>query len=487
MATAGIVLRPVGTVSRVGDATVVGAGPNGLAAAVALARAGLHVRVVEAERAIGGGCRSAELTLPGFTHDVCSAIHPLALASPFLRGLPLQAHGLEWVHPPAELAHPFDDGTAALVVRSVAETATTLGRDAGRYRDAMMPLVERHDAIVAAVLAPLTAPQHPAALARLAVRSALPTTLGARVWFRDERARALLAGLAAHSALPLSRVPSAAFGWLLGLLAHGVGWPLARGGSQQIADALASYLRSLGGEVETGRRVGSLAELATEQVVLDVTPRQLLAIAGDRLPDGYRRKLARYRYGPGVFKVDWALDGPVPWRAAECAQAATVHVGGTIGEIADSEREAWRGRESERPFVLLAQPSLFDPTRAPEGRHTAWAYCHVPNGSTADMTERIEAQVERFAPGFRERILARSAMAPAAMEAHNANYVGGDINGGAPTLRQLLARPVASRSPYTTPLDGVFLCSSSTPPGGGVHGMCGYHAAQAALGHVRRG
>jgi phytoene dehydrogenase-like protein len=464
------------------DAIVVGSGPNGLGAAIALARAGLSVRVLEGGETVGGGARSAELTLPGFVHDVCSAIHPLALASPFLRTLPLAEHGVEWIEPPAALAHPFDDGTAAVVERSVEATGATLGGDAARYRRLMAPLVRDADALAGDLLGPIGIPAHPAAFARFAARAALPASALARAAFRGERARGLFAGLAAHSMLPLSRLPSAAFGLVLGTLAHAVGWPLARGGSQAVADALAAHLRSLGGEIETGRRVESLAELdGTRLVLLDVTPRQLLALGGERLPAGYRRRLSRWRYGPGVFKLDWALDGPIPWRAPACARAATVHLGATLAEIAATERAAWRGEVSERPYVLLAQQSLFDPSRAPAGKHTAWAYCHVPNGSPLDVTDRIEAQVERFAPGFRDLILARSAMGPAAMEAHNPNNVGGEINGGAADLRQLLARPVPGRSPYTTPIPGVFLCSSSTPPGGGVHGMCGLHAAEAAL------
>jgi phytoene dehydrogenase-like protein len=465
------------------DAIVVGSGPNGLAAAIALARAGLAVRVVEAEETVGGGCRSAELTLPGFIHDVCAAIHPLAVASPFLRSVPLEEHGVEWVQPPAALAHPFDDGTAALLVRSVAGTSVSLGVDAPRYRGLMGPLAARCDEIADDLLAPLGRPRHPAAFARFSALSALSASAVARSSFRGEHARGMFAGLAAHSMLPLTRMPSAAFGWFLGLLAHGVGWPFPRGGSQAIADAMVSYLRSLGGEVETGCRVGSLAELGDSgRVLLDVTPRQLVALAGDRLNGRYRRQMERFRYGPGVFKLDWALDGPIPWTAAECAEAATVHLGGTLPEIVASERGPWRGRVAERPFVLLAQQSLFDASRAPEGKQTAWAYCHVANGSPVDMTERIEAQIERFAPGFRDRILARSAMGPAELELHNANYVGGDINGGAADLRQTFARPLPTLRPYTTPLPGVFLCSSSTPPGGGVHGMCGFHAARAALG-----
>ena len=464
------------------DAVVVGAGPNGLAAAIVLARAGLSVRVLETADTVGGGTRSAELTFPGFVHDVCSAIHPLGVASPFLRTVPLEAHGVEFIDPPAALAHPFDDGTAVLLERSPDANAPGLGDDERRWRRVFEPLARNAELLLEDLLGPLHVPAHPVALARFAARAAPPATVFARLSFRGARARGVFAGLSAHSMLRLSRPPSAAFGLMLGLLAHAVGWPLARGGSQAVSDGLASYLRAIGGEIQTGRRVESLAELGDARtVLLDVTPRGLLELAGDRLSPDYRRRLEGYRYGPGVFKLDWALDGPIPWRAEDCARAATVHLGATLEEIAGSEEAPARGEVAERPYVLLAQQSLFDPTRAPAGKHTAWAYCHVPNGSTVDMTGRIEAQIERFAPGFRDRILARSALGPADLERSNANYVGGDINGGLADLRQLLTRPVARWSPYTTPLPGVFLCSSSTPPGGGVHGMCGFHAAQAAL------
>jgi phytoene dehydrogenase-like protein len=463
------------------DAVVVGAGPNGLAAAIVLARAGRSVLVLEAAATVGGGTRTAESTLPGFRHDVCSAIHPLGLASPFFATVPLERHGLEWIHPPAALAHPFDDGTAAVLERSLATTAAALGPDADAWRRLLGPFVRDAERLLPGVLAPLRWPRHPLGLARFGV-TAVRSAEGVARRFRGRDARALFAGLAAHSMLPLSRRPSAAFGLVLGVLGHAVGWPFPRGGSQAIADALAAHLRSLGGEISCGREVRSLAELPPARtVLLDVTPRQLLAIAGERLSGRYRRALERYRYGPGVFKLDLALDGPVPWRAEACGTAATVHLGGTLEEIAAGEAAVWRGEHPERPYVLLAQQSLFDPARAPDGAHTVWAYCHVPNGSTADMAERIEAQIERFAPGFRDRVLARRAAGPAELERYDANYVGGDINGGVQDLRQLLTRPAARRVPYRTSLRGVYLCSSSTPPGGGVHGMCGYWAARAAL------
>jgi phytoene dehydrogenase-like protein len=464
------------------DAVVVGAGPNGLAAAITLARAGRSVLVREARDTVGGGCRSAELTLPGFVHDVCSAIHPMALASPFLRSASLERHGLELIHPPAPLAHPFDDGTAAVLERSVAATAATLGSGGASYRALMEPLVRAHERLAPLLLGPLRFPRHPLLLARfglLALQSA--RGLAARRLL-GERARAIFGGMAAHSMLRLEQPASAAFGLALGMFAHAYGWPLARGGSQKITDALVSCLTSYGGQIVTGAPVHSLDELPSAPALLfDVTPRQLLRIAGQRFPPAYRNELARYRYGLGVFKIDWALDGPIPWRAPECARAATVHAAGTLEEIAASEAAAWRGEHSERPFVLLAQQSLFDPSRAPAGKHTAWAYCHVPSGSTVDMSERIVAQVERFAPGFRQRILSQRTTSPAELEAYNPNYVGGDINGGVQDLRQLFTRPAIRPVPYSTPARDIFICSSSTPPGGGVHGMCGYFAAQTAL------
>ncbi len=439
--------------------------------------------VREGAETVGGGTRSAELTLPGFVHDVCSALHPLAAGSPFFRTLPLAEHGLEWVYAPLELAHPLDDGTAVALHRSVGATATGLGRDAAAYRRLVGGSARAWDLLAPAVLAPLVrVPRHPVALARFGLPSVLSARTLARGAFRGERARAFFAGAVAHSMLPLERAASASFGIVLLAVGHAVGWPMPRGGSQRIADALEAYLRSLGGEIETGSPVSSLDELPPARTILcDVTPRQLLALAGDRLPPGYRRRLSTYRYGPGVYKLDWALSAPIPWTAPECRRAACVHLGGTYDEIAASERAPWEERVAERPFVLLAQQSLFDVTRAPAGQHTAWAYCHVPNGWRGDASEAIEAQVERFAPGFRELVLARSTRGPAELEADNPNLVGGDVNGGAQHLGQLLFRPVARVAPHTTPAPELFLCSSSTPPGGGVHGMCGYWAARAAL------
>jgi phytoene dehydrogenase-like protein len=467
------------------DAVVVGAGPNGLAAAVELARGGCSVAVLEAEETVGGGTRSAELTLPGFVHDLGSAIHPLGYASPFFRQLPLEEHGLEWVHPPAPLAHPFDDGTAAVLERSVRETGATLGPDAGAYEKLMDPIVRDWHRVVGSLLGPPRPPRHPLALARFGLRAIRSAHGLARTLFAGERARGVFAGNAAHSFLPLEQPPSASFGLVLGALGHASGWPFPKGGSQKIADALTSYLLSLGGEVHTGVRVRSVDEVPpTRAVLFDLTPRQLLSIAGKHLPGYYRRALGRYRYGPGVFKVDFALDGPIPWKAKKCLRAGTVHLGGTFDEISAGEAAVWRGEHPERPFILLAQQSLFDQTRAPEGKHTVWAYCHVPNGSTFDMTGRIEAQIERFAPGFRERILARNAMAPADLERINANLVGGAINGGVMDFRQLFTRPVPLPNPYSLPARGLYLCSSSTPPGGGVHGMNGYFAARSALRYL---
>ena len=467
------------------DAVVVGSGPNGLAAAIRLAQVGRSVLLVEAKDTVGGGTRTCELTLPGFRHDICAAIHPLGVASPFFRTLALANHGLEWIYPPAALAHPFDDGTAALLERSVEATAHTLGPDAAVYRKVMNPLVREWEKLVVDLLGPLRFPHHPLALVRFGLRGVRSVQGLAESLFEGERARAFFAGIGAHSILPLERPTTAAYGLVLGIMGHAVGWPIARGGSQKIADALANCLNSLGGQITTGVCIESVDQLPPARaVLLDVTPRQLLRIAGQRLPGRYRKKLEAHRYGPGVFKIDWALNGPIPWKAPECARAATVHLGGTIREIAASESVVWRGACPERPFVVLAQQSLFDPTRAPAGKHTVWGYCHVPNGSGFDMTDRIEAQIERFAPGFRDCVLGRRITSPVDLETYNPNYVGGDIAGGIQDFWRLVGRSVLRLAPYSTPVSGLYLCSASTPPGAGVHGMCGYHAACAALRDV---
>jgi phytoene dehydrogenase-like protein len=467
------------------DAVIVGAGPNGLAAGIVLARAGWSVLVVEGRETVGGGARTGELTLPGFRHDLCSAVHPMAAGSPLFRDLPLSAHGLELLHPELPLAHPLDGARAAVLARGFDDTAAFLDPGDGRaYRRLLGPIARDWERLAPEILAPLHLPRSPLAMARvglLALRSAAGL---ARARFRGERARALLAGLAGHSMLPLERAASAGVALVLAAAGHAVGWPMPRGGSQAIADALAAHLRSLGGEIETGRWVGSLDELPSARAyVLDVTPRQLLAIAGDRFPACYRRRLQRFRYGPGVFKLDWALSEPIPWRAEPCRRAGTIHVGGALDEIVAAEAAVWQGGHPERPYVLLAQPTLVDPGRAPVGRHVAWAYCHVPAGSTSDRTAAIEGQVERFAPGFGDLVIARHTTNTAQMESYNPNNVGGDINGGVQDLGQLLTRPLVRLVPYSTPDPKVWICSSSTPPGGGVHGMCGYHAARALLRH----
>jgi phytoene dehydrogenase-like protein len=467
------------------DAVVVGAGPNGLAAAITIARTGRSVVVFEAKETIGGGSRSMELTLPGFVHDVCSAIHPLGFGSAFFRTLPLEQYGLAWIHPPAPLAHPLNDGSVAVLERSIEATGATLGRDERAYTKLMGPFVAHWERIAEGFLGPLR-PQpllaHPFSLASFGLKALRSASGLAESQFKGEAARAMFAGMCGHSMLPFDRATSAAAGLMMGMLGHAIGWPLPCGGSQQIMNAMGAYLRSLGGEIVTGVEVKSLEMLPSSHVVLcDVTPRQLLRIAGSRLPTAYQHRLQRYRYGPGVFKLDVALDGPIPWQAEACARAATVHVGGTLPEIAAGEAAAWRGEHPEKPLVLLAQQSLFDPMRAPAGKQTVWAYCHVPNGSPFDMTGRIEAQIERFAPGFRDRILARHTFSAAQLEEYNANYIGGDINGGVQDIWQMFTRPTIQINPYATPLKDVYLCSSSTPPGGGVHGLCGYYAAQAAL------
>jgi phytoene dehydrogenase-like protein len=471
------------------DAVVVGSGPNGLAAAITIARTGRSVALLEAAPTIGGGMRSAELLLPGVVHDICSAVHPLARASPFFTELALERHGLEWIEPPIQVGHPLDDGPAALVHRDLTETAASLARDGAAYRRLIGPIVERWDSLLADVLAPFHIPLAPARMVTLGLFGFLalqPATWLAR-WFRGRRARALLAGCAAHSILRLSEPASGASGLLFLAAAHASGWPIPRGGSARIADALAGVLTEHGGRIVTDRRVADLTDLPPHRAALfDVAPRDLLAIAGSRLGGRYARRLRRYRHGPGAFKIDLVLDGPIPWRDPTLAGAGTVHLGGTFEEIAATEAEVHAGRIPDRPFVLLAQPSQFDTSRAPAGQHVVWAYCHVPNGSDVDMTEQIVGQIERFAPGVRDRILARHAIGPGDLEAHDANYVGGDIAGGRQDLTQLFTRPAVRLDPYTTPDPTLFLCSASTPPGGGVHGMCGHHAARSALRRVLR-
>jgi len=464
------------------DAVIVGSGPNGLAAGITLARAGARVAVLESASTFGGGLRSAMLTLPDYVHDICSAIHPLALGSPFMQTIPWDALGVKWVHPDFPLAHPLDDGRAAILHRSVGETAAGLGADSGAYYRLMQPLVDDWQKLMQAFLGPLRFPRHPLSMARFGLVGLQSAQRLAMSRFLEAHAQALFAGLAAHAIQPLTNPATAAFGLLLGVLGHAVGWPFPMGGAQKLADALVAELRRLGGELHAETHVTSLAQLPPGRaVLLDVTPRQFLGLAGERLTGGYARQLARYRYGPGVCKVDWALASPIPWRSEACRRAGTVHVGGRLGEIAAAEAAVWSGRHAEQPFVLVAQHSVFDATRAPSQHHTAWAYCHTPHGSETDVTEAIEAQIERFAPGFRDCILARHTFTAQAMERHNPNYVGGDINGGVQDLGQLFTRPVPSLDPYATPLPNVYLCSSSTPPGGGVHGMCGYFAAQSAL------
>lgn len=463
------------------DAVIVGSGPNGLGAAVHLARNGWKVLVLEAADTPGGGARTKELTLPGFKHDVCSAVHPMAVASPFFRDLGLEGQGLRWIHHELPLAHPLDDGRAAVLHRDLAKTAAGLGLDGTRYRQIFAPLVAHAAALIEDGLAPLHLPKHPWTMARFGMPAALPAAVFAK-FFKTPEARALFAGNAAHGVMPLNRLVSSAVGLMLQTCAHAYGWPIAEGGSQHIVEALARVLASFGGELVCGSKVESLSALPPARAWLfDVSPRNLAAICGEALPSGYRSRLLRFRHGPGVFKVDYALDGPIPWANADCRKAGTVHVGGTFDEVAAAEKSAWTGANCERPFVLVAQPTVIDLTRSPRDKHVAWAYCHVPAGSKENRLDAINRQIERFAPRFRERILATHTMNAAEMEAYNPNYIGGDVIGGVTDLWQLFTRPVARVNPYTTPHPKVFLCSASTPPGGGVHGMCGYWAAEAVM------
>jgi phytoene dehydrogenase-like protein len=476
------------------DAIVVGSGPNGLAAAITLAQAGRSVQVFEGEATVGGGCRSAEITLPGFVHDICSAVHPLGRGSPFFAQLPLERYGLRWIDPPAPLAHPLDDG-AALLLRDPKATAQRLGPDADAYLGLVGPAVRDWDVIINDLTGPFRIPLHPRkmlAAAGFGIR-ALQSLTGLARRFKTPAARALLAGCGAHSMIGLTEPLSGAFGLIFLASGHTIGWPIPAGGSQRISNALAAHLESLGGTIVLNQRITSIDQLPPSRAVLfDLTPRQVLEIAGARLrarPGSslYLRQLRRYRQGPGAFKLDLALDGPIPWRDPEVLRSVTVHVGGTLEEIVASERAVTNGEVPERPFVLLAQPSLFDPSRAPSGRHTVWAYCHVPNGSSVDMTDRILGQIERFAPGFRDRIIATSKLGPADLQRYNPNNIGGDIGGGRSDIRQFFTRPAVRINPYSTPDPGIFLCSSSTPPGGGVHGLCGWYAARSALRGILRG
>lgn len=471
----------MGTIEKEYDAIIVGSGPNGLAAAITMQQAGLSVLLVEGKDTIGGGLRTAELTLPGFKHDICSAIHPMAVASPFFASLPLQEFGLEFIEPALAAAHPFDDGTAAFLCRSIGATAESLGQDKAAYLNLIGPLVQDWEKLVGDILSPLKFPAHPLLMAKFGLK-ALQSAEQIAKRFRTEKAKGLWAGMTAHSIQPLSNLATGAIGMVLSAVGHVHGWPVPKGGSQNVAKALAAYFVSLGGKIQTGFMVKSLDELpAAKAVLLDLTPQQLLEIAGEKLSGLYKWQLNHYRYGMGVFKVDWALSSPIPFKAVNCLQAGTVHIGNTFAEIARTEQQTANNIHPEKPFVLLAQSSLFDASRAPSGKHTAWAYCHVPNGSTKDMTAAIESQIERFAPGFKDTILAKHTMNTVQVEAYNPNYIGGDINGGVIDLAQLYTRPALRVSPYRTSAKGVYLCSSSTPPGGGVHGMCGYYAAKQAL------
>lgn len=465
------------------DAVIVGSGPNGLAAAIALAEQGLSVHVIEAADTVGGGTRTKELTLPGFQHDICSAIHPMAAASPFLASLPLDKFGLEWIEPEIALAHPLDDRPAAAIYKSIDKTIENLEEDGSNYRALFEPFLERWDELAPQILAPFKLlPSSPLLMARFGMKALQPATRLATNTFETVRGRALFGGLAAHSTLPLENLTTSAIGMVLGIAGHVVNWPYPRGGSHAITKSMAAYFESLGGTITTGRKITALSELPRSHIaMLNLTPRQIMDLCNTNLTPEYMRKLNKFEYGVGVFKMDIALSEPIPWNDPACRKAGTVHLGGTLEEIAVSEKASNEGNHPEKPYVLVAQQSLKDDSRAPEGKHTLWAYCHVPNGSTRDMSEPILNQIERFAPGFRDCILEAHTMNTQAMHAYNPNYFGGDINGGRQDITQLFSRPANMFDPYRIPETTMYICSSSTPPGGGVHGMCGYHAAWAAL------
>lgn len=464
------------------DAAIIGSGPNGLAAAITLAQAGLSVVIIESKNRTGGGTRSSELTLPGFNHDICSTIHPLGAASPFFQNLHLNSYGLKWIYPPLSVVHPFDDGTPAFITHSVEETSLSLENDSEAYKNLMLPLVQNYDGLMKDILSPFSFPVHPLKLLSFGLDAVKSVSSFSNKYFSQTKSKALFAGLSAHSFLPTDKLFTAAFGLILAVTGHKPGWPLSSGGSQKIADALTSYFRLLGGEVLTNHTVRTLNDIPESKIkVFDLTPSQIIKIAGNILPSAYKSRLQKYHYGPGVFKIDYALNEAVPFKSEKCRNSATIHLGGSFEEISLSEQQVWKNKIPDNPFVIFVQPSLFDATRAPEGKHTAWAYCHVPNGSDVNMTERIENQIERFAPGFRDTILEKSTMNTKDLQAYNENYVGGDINGGLQNWKQLITRPVLSHSPYALPVRGFYICSASSPPGGGVHGMCGYNAAKKVL------
>lgn len=464
------------------DIVIVGSGPNGLSAGIVLAEKGLKVLIIEASETAGGGMRTAELTLPGFKHDVCSAVHPMGYLSPYFKTLPLEKFGLEWILPEASVAHPLDNGEAVLLTKSIEATASNLGADAKRYRQLVTHFVDRADHLIADSLKPLGIPNDPLLLLRFGLKAFQPAGYFGNQAFKSERAKALFAGCAAHSVLPFDKFFTTAIGMIFLITAHVENWAIPKGGAASIVNALSSYFRSLGGEFQFSTKITNFKQLPpAKKYLFDTDPLQLATIAEGQLPSAYRKRLAKFRFGPGVFKMDFALDGPIPWSDPNCLKASTVHLGGTLREIAKSEKDAWKGRHNTRPFVLLAQQSQFDSSRAPEGKHTGWAYCHVPEGSGTDMSAHIENQIERFAPGFKDRILAKHRMTPEDFHTYNPNYFGGAVTGGAADIFQLFTRPVARLDPYGTPNRDIFICSASSPPGGGVHGMCGYYAAKSAL------